>query len=310
MRVLDIMDGFNEVQSGWEKGTSNYWVLAKNEDIDFLADVLHIDSDVLKKYDKKSSQINFFDNYMFLTLNTLEYSENEIITKELNIFLMKDYIITLNPTPLNIINEIIKDIRNFKNCFVVKEKPEPCILLYYILDRLILKSYEIISKLEAKADKIEISILKNPRHEQVDELISLRRQVYIIRKYLNPLRYIGDSLLSNDNLVIEKENIHYFSSLNNKIEKLIASLESLVQDLALVREAFESEIANKTNELMKVFTIIATIFLPLNLMTSMQGMNCKRMPFYDCENGYYFILVIMILTAFILILLFKRKKWL
>ena len=84
----------------------------------------------------------------------------------------------------------------------------------------------------------------------------------------------------------------------------------MVQDLALVREAFESEIANKTNELMKIFTVIATIFLPLNLISSMYGMNLKGIPFVEQDNGCHYVILIMVVVAITLVCVFKRKKWL
>jgi magnesium transporter len=168
----------------------------------------------------------------------------------------------------------------------------------------------VISSLEAHADKIEILILKSARHEHIDELIHLRRQVYKIRKYLNPLRYIGDSLLSNENSIIEKENIGFFKNLSNKIGRLMLSLEGLVQDLALVREAYESEISNKTNELMKIFTLIASIFLPLNLISSMYGMNLRNIPLVEHEHGYYIVSIVMVLISILLLYIFKKKRWL
>ena len=94
------------------------------------------------------------------------------------------------------------------------------------------------------------------------------------------------------------------------LEKLLLSIESLVQDLALVREAFESEISNKTNELMKIFTLIASIFLPLNLITSMYGMNFTDIPFVGMKYGYYVICGIMFTISMVLLCLFKKKKWL
>jgi len=233
-----------------------------------------------------------------------------IIAKEINIYLSKDYIITVFKDKLELIEKLLDDISCSRNCFMLKDKPNPSVVLYYIMDRIIIRNYDIIQNLEAFADKIEINILKNPKNEQIDELIHLRRQVYKTRKYLNPLRYIGDSILSNENDIIEKDYIQNFISINTKIDKLLTALESLVQDLALVREAFESEIANKTNELMKIFTLISAIFLPLNLLTSMYGMNFKRIPFLDCDNGYYYFIIIMILITLLLIIIFKRKKWL
>ena len=312
MRVYDIMDNFKEVKGEWKEGKSNYWILVKGEEIKEIQNKLNLDDDsIFECIDmRQSSKISFYCNYMFLVCNVLIMKNKIIIAKEINIYLSKDYIITVFKDKLELIEKLLDDINCSRNCFMLKDKPNPSVVLYYIMDRIIIRNYDIIQNLEAFADKIEINILKNPKNEQIDELIHLRRQVYKTRKYLNPLRYIGDSILSNENDIIEEDYIKNFISVNTKIDKLLTALESLVQDLALVREAFESEIANKTNELMKIFTLISAIFLPLNLLTSMYGMNFKKLPFIECENGYYYFIIIMILITILLIIIFKRKKWL
>lgn len=312
MKVFDILDGFKEVTHNYELGKSHYWIMLKATEIECMKGKIVIDEESLNECKDycQSSKISFFSGYIFLVFNILYYSNSSVQSKELNIFLSKDYIITVYKDEIDMLSNLIDDIKGGKDCFIIKDKPHPCTVFYYIIDRIILKNYNVISALEAQADRIEISVLKSPQNEQVEELINLRRQVYKIRKYLNPLRYIGDSLVSNENDIIEKKYISYFISLNNKIDKLMLSLESLVQDLALVREAFEAETANKTNELMKIFTLIATIFLPLNLITSMYGMNFKEIPLVCCDHGYYYIILVMILIALGLVLMFKKKKWL
>lgn len=312
MVVYDIINGFKDVTNKWQIGDSYLWILANIYELNDLQKVLVLDGQSIEECIdlEQPSKISFFDGYVFVVFNVLEYEEKSVKSKELNIFLSKDYIITVVKNEINIINDLQKDIKDSKNCLILKDKPQPYILFYYILDRIIVRNYDVISFMEAETDKIEINILKNPKHEQIDELIYLRRQVYKIRKYLNPLRYIGDSLVSNDNSIIDKNDIKYFMSLNNKIDKLMLSVESLVQDLALVREAYESEIANKTNELMKIFTIIATVFLPLNLISSMYGMNVKSIPFMSHDYGYYVVLGIMGTVSFYLIHYFKKKGWL
>jgi Mg2+ and Co2+ transporters len=312
MKIFDLTNNFQDVTENFKFEQSHYWILIHANELEEINKFILLDKDSTDecKNFTQSSKISFFDGYIFIIFNTLDYYNEIVISKELDVFLGKDYIITVYKDEIDIIEELIKDIRDSKNCFMLKEKPRVCVLLYYILDRIIVKNYNVIAALEAQADKIEIRILKNPKHEQIDNLITLRRQVYKIRKYLNPLRYIGDSLVSNDNLIIEKEKIECFVSLDKKIEKLMLALENLVQDLALVREAFESEIANKTNELMKVFTVIATIFLPLNLITSMYGMNLRGMPLVEVDHGCHYVVLMMICIAFILIYIFKKKKWL
>jgi magnesium transporter len=310
--VLDILNSFKEVKEDFEVGKSHYWILLNADELDKIRNIFVLGEESLQECVNLDQfpKLSFFSGYMFIVFNILQYNDSEVVSKELNIFLSKDYIITVYREDLQIIKELIEDINESKNTFILKEKPNASIVLYYILDRIILRNYDVISSLEANADKIEISILRSPRQEQLDELIHQRRQVYKIRKYMNPLRYIGDSLISNENKIIDESNIVYFKNLNNKIEKLMLSIESLVQDLALVREAFESEISNKSNELMKIFTLIASVFLPLNLLTSMYGMNFKNIPFVELEYGYYYMSAAMILISLGLLWLFKKKKWL
>lgn len=312
MRVYDIGNGFKEVSSEWNPGTNYYWIICDAVEIDNLTGVLPLDPETVEECRNinQSSKINFYDSYIFVVFNILKFIKDEIISKELDIYLGKDYIITIYKGDAEIIEELVKDIKEWKNCFMLKENPRPCILFYYILDRIIVRNYNIISQLEADADQIEIDILRKPSEEHAHRLISLRRQVFKIRKFLNPLRYIGDSLIINDNSMIEDANIKYFISLNKKIEKLMQAQEILVQDLALVREAFESEIANKTNGLMKIFTTVTVIFLPLELITGLFGMSFSYMPFREEKYGFYTILAFIIITVLYLARVFKKNKWL
>ncbi|MEY8762860.1 MULTISPECIES: magnesium transporter CorA family protein [Clostridium] len=312
MKVLDIDNNFKEIGKSFDTVHGHYWILLHIDEVQKLNDFLTVDENTIDECKSLSqeSKINFFNGYIFIVFNVLNYMERIVAPRELDVFLSRKYIITVYKYRIDILENLIEDINGWRNCFVLKDNPRPSILLYCILDRIVMKNYDIISALEVEADKIEINILKDPRQDQIDNLITLRRQVYKIRKYLSPLIYIGDSLTINDNLVIEKESLKYFVSLSKKIEKLMISLESLVQDLAMVREAFESEIANKTNELMKIFTVIATIFLPLNLISSIYGTNLKGVPFMEVENGCHYVIIIMTFIAIILICIFKRKKWL
>lgn len=312
MKVYDICRKFALVSDDIKPEESFYWVLTDVTELDKLKEKFSIDEDSIyecRDFDQ-SSRIEYYSRYIFLLINILDYNNGSVYSKELNIFLGRNYIITVYKDNIDIIDSLLKDIKDDKNSNLLKIHHEPAVLLYYILDRVIVKDYNIISMLEAQADKIEIRILKTPQKERIDQLITLRRQVYKVRKCLNPLRYIGDSLISNDNNVIENQTLKYFVRLNEKINKLMMSLESLVQDLGLVREAFEAEMQNKTNDLMKVFTIIAAIFLPLNLITGMYGMNFNNIPFIENEYGYYYVVLFMAILALCLIYIFRRKKWL
>lgn len=241
-------------------------------------------------------------------IGILEQENSEIKSKEMDIFLGEDFIITVYKSPIKLLEELIKDIKENKNCHLLKEIKDPSIILYYILDRIIVKNYNIISELETKGDKIELDILKEPHKEQLNALLFVRREAYKLRKLLKPLRYIGDTLSLNENGIINNEAVVFFKATSKKLEKLMIALDNLSQELALVREAYESEIANKTNELMKVFTIITAIFLPLELVTALFSMSFDYMPFKEYALGFYGVIIFLILVTFILLVIFKHKR--
>lgn len=255
------------------------------------------------------AKVDFYDEYIFLVLNSLKYENGIVIPDEFNIFLNKKFIVTVSKKEVKILEELKSELFNYKNNIFFSRDKSPAKLLYYIIDKLVLNDYQIISTLENVADSLEIHIMKKPDKQFLNGLLHLRHQVHTLRRCIAPLRYIGDNLLVNENGMITTEQLKYFAQINSKIEKLIFSLESLVQYIAMVREAFETEMANKTNELMKLFTIVSMFFSPLSLITGIYGMNFK-MPESRWDYGYLYVIILMLTVSFLLFKYFKKKNWL
>lgn len=288
-----------------------YWMnLNPNELKEINQNVFCFDYETIKECESISqfAKVDFYDKYTFIVLNALKYDNGTVKPDEFNIYLSKNYIITVSKNDVKILKELKEEIINYKNSIFFSKEKSPSKFLYYILDRLILCDYEIINKLENTADALEIQMMKNPEGSFLQAFLHLRHQVHTLRRCIAPLRYIGDNLLCNENNIIEKECIKYFKQINLKIDKLMFSLESLIQYIVLVREAFEAEIANKTNDLMKLFTIIAIFFSPLTLITGIYGMNFK-IPEYSWKYGYFYSLILMAFISICLYIYFKRKKW-
>lgn len=307
MIIFNIEKNF-KIEDNWTKGDFNAWIVVEGEEIKLLKSLFN-DECIEECIDYKQSQrIDYYNEYIFLLINTLEQEAGQIISKEIDIFLGKNFIVTVHKNHLKVLDELIEDIKGEKNCHLLKDIRKPSIILYYILDKIIIRNYNIISDLEGQGDKIELEILKEPKSKQLNRLLFIRRESYKIRKLLKPLRYIGDTLLLNENGVFTEECIVYFRNINRKLEKLMMTLDNLSQELAMVREAYESEIANKTNELMKVFTIITAIFLPLELITAIFSMSFEYIPFKESIYGFYGMLIILSIVAFSLLIIFKNKK--
>lgn len=307
MVIFNIEQNF-KIENSWNEEKGYYWVLLQSNESYLLSPLFHKECIEECLDYKQNSRIDYYKDYIFMVINILEQENKEIISKEVNIFLGKNLIVTVYKDEVSLLDEIITDISEDKNCLLLKEVKRPCMILYYILDRLIINNYNIISDLEVRGDSIEIEILKEPKGEQLNTLLFVRREAYKVRKLLKPLRYIGETILLNENGVIEEESLFYFRNINRKIDKLMFALDNLSQELALVREAYESEIANKTNELMKVFTIITAVFLPLELITAIFSMSFDHMPFKGNCYSFYTIIAFMVLVVLFLWKLFKNRN--
>lgn len=309
MVIFNIEENFKVVKS-WKRWDFPAWILMEEDEVRILEEKFSYEC-VKECIDYRQEQrIDSFKDYSFILINIIEQIDKQIISKELDIFLGTNFIITVYKSKISLLYELIEDIKEGKNCQLFKGKKNPAIILYYILDRIIINNYNIISSLEIEGDKIELEILKNPENKHLNSLLFIRREVYKLRKLIKPLRYIGDTLIIDENKVIGEENKAYFKNINSKIEKLISSLDNLSQELAIVREAYESELANKTNELMKVFTIITAIFLPLELITAIFSMSFEYMPFKSSPYGFYGLIIALFSLALFLLCLFKIRKFL
>jgi len=314
MKVIEINNEIKEIKIEDMQLDSKfmYWIILNPEELKNHNNIFNFHSLTIHECfdEKQNAKLDYYDDYDFLVLNVIDYKDKTINSNELNIFVGSNYIITVTRKEILMLGELEHELINFKQNVIFNSDRSVIKILFYILDRIIFNDYEVISKLENSADNIEIKVLKNPDKRYLNELIHLRRQVHRLRNFLNPMRYVGDNLLCNDNKIIDSSYIRYFEQIGNKIEKLIYSMDSLVQYLVLVREAFEAEIANKTNEIMKIFTIIAAIFLPLSLITGIFGMNFEHMSILKLEWGFSAIVFLMVSIAFIMFIIFKKKKWL
>lgn len=309
MIIYNISKLFKE-ESTYDLSKYLYWFILNEEELCKMP--FEIDNECIQEYNflNRFSRINFYNEYTFIGLSVLEFDDVNLKFNDVNIFFGKNYLITMYKEDSELLISLINDLKENKNCFVAKNNPKISTFLYMILDRIILKNYSVINSLSSKGDKIEISILRDDSRRSFEELVKLRAQVYRVKKYLYPLRYIGDSLILNENKILDNWDISLFEKINDKFQKLTLSIENLNQQLSLVREAYESEISNKTNELMKVFTLVASIFLPLDLLTSFFGMSFEIMPFKSSCYAIYIIIGVMILIVCFLVLLFKKKDWL
>jgi magnesium transporter len=189
-------------------------------------------------------------------------------------------------------------------------------LAYALLDAVVDHYFLILEKLGEKIEGLEEDLLTNPTTETMQSIHNLKREMIFLRKSVWPLREVVNSLEKGESKLIKKSTKIYLRDVYDHTIQVMDSVESFRDVLSGMLDLYLSVISNKMNEVMKVLTIIATIFIPLTFIAGIYGMNFNpeaspfNMPELNWHFGYPAVWLVMILIGLTMLGFFKNKKWL
>jgi magnesium transporter len=179
-------------------------------------------------------------------------------------------------------------------------------LLVQLLDTILDNFFSAIDTLNEECALLEKAILRNPDEETTLALENLKRSAQSIKKALGPFREVLLNILNEDSGLIRKENIRYFKDLINTTTSAIDEIDNTQKTLESLTNIYFASLSQKMNEIMKVLTTVATIFIPLTFVAGIYGMNFDYMPELSMRYGYFFVLGIMLLVSVVMVIYFKR----
>ena len=171
-----------------------------------------------------------------------------------------------------------------------------------------------ITVIEAFGDKIEDLeddvFVSSSDNEMINSIQLLKREVLKIRRSASPLREVISKLNKTESTFVEEKTHDYLRDLYDHIINVNENIEIYREMIWSLMDMYMSIISNKMNEVMKVLTIIATIFIPLTFIAGIYGMNFTNMPELQAKNGYFILLGVMVVLFILMLFYFRRKKWL
>lgn len=249
-----------------------------------------------------------FGNYIFVVLKMFFYDENKKWTKaeQVSLILGSNFVISFQEEESDIFNSIRERIKNGKGR---ARKLGADYLAYSLLDAIVDHYFIILEKLGERIEDLEDELVTRPEPKILEEIHRLRREMIFLRKSIWPLREIIACLERGETSLIQKSTEIYLRDVYDHTIQVMDAVETYRDMLAGMLETYLSSISNKMNEVMKVLTIIATIFIPLTFIVGIYGMNFKFIPELEWRWGYLIIWIIMIIVAVFMIFYFKRKRW-
>lgn len=181
-------------------------------------------------------------------------------------------------------------------------------IFHLFLDRLTYDDAVALDQLEQEITDLEESLITTKKSDVIGNIITLRKKLFSLKRYYEQFLVIAEEIEENENGFIDKKTMRYFRMITGRIDRLYHDVLNLRDYVTQVREAYQAQIDIDLNSIMKFFTVITSIFLPLTLLVGWYGMNVK-MPEYGWEYGYPFVIAISIAMVAVTIFLFKKRKW-
>jgi len=263
------------------------------------------------------SKVDIYQNYTFLVFIFPFYvpKTREIEAAEIDIFISNKYLITVqHGNNLDIFNNFFEKFRLSPDLRQEHSDKSPERLIYELFNRLYLYCFPMVDHLSFDCDEIEKAIFGGKEKEMVSEILIIRRNITDFRKIMqvhkNTLKKMIFNFKDNPLYVMKKTDL-YFESLIDTTKEIWDTLENLKERIEALQQTNESQISFKLSDIMRILTIISVLTLPINLLATTFGMNTvNNMPFINDPYGFWHIVGIMAVLLTIMLVIFKKNKWL
>lgn len=250
------------------------------------------------------------EDYICIVLKMLYYDEknDEIDTEQVSLVLGPNFVLSFQEgREGDVFNPVRLRIQNGKGRI---RKMGSDYLAYALIDVIVDSYFGILDKLGERIEFLEEDLVSDPRPNTLQAIHHLKRELLFLRRSIWPLREALSNLARNESdLITESINIHLRDVYDHTIQ-VIDTIEIFREMVSGMLDIYLSSISNKLNEVMKVLTIITTIFIPLSLVAGIYGMNFEYMPELKWPWGYPLIIMLMFAIGVSMVFYFKRKRWL
>ena len=250
-----------------------------------------------------------YDGYSFIVLRMLRFNEDKgkIEDEQLSLIVGSSFVISFQEYEGDVFDPIRNRIREDKG---IIRKSKSDYLAYTLIDTIVDNYFVIFEKIEESAEKIEEKLSSRATPESLQEINTLKREIISIRRAIWPLREFLGMIGKGDSTLFAESTILYLRDVYDHTIQLIDMADTLREIISDLTNLYLSAVSNRLNEIMKVLTIISTIFIPMTFLAGVYGMNFENMPELKLRLGYPSVLLVMVGIGVVMLIYFRRKRWL
>lgn len=254
------------------------------------------------------AKIEEYPEHIFFVLRMMSFKEEtgDLNVGQVSIVLSKNSVLSFQEDDFPIFDPVLHRLRN--NAPRLR-KEGPDYLAYALIDTIVDHYFKVMEKFGDEIEALEDVILEDFDDDIPQHIHALRRKLIFFRKALWPLRDSLNTLLREESHLVNEENKIYFRDVYDHLVQIIDGVENYRDMILGMLDMYMSQVSNKMNEVMKVLTIIATIFIPLTFIAGIYGMNFEYMPELSVPWAYPAVWGVMIAATLGMVYYFRKKKW-
>jgi magnesium transporter len=253
-----------------------------------------------------------FEDYQsgfYLTLRNFKFiSETRtIVPEQVSIYAGANYVFSFQEDAEELFGEVITRLESGRG--KLRQRGADY-LVYALMDRIVDGYFVLLDQIGESIEDLETEILNNLSRHTKQQIHDLKRQLLSLRRSISPLRDAIGLLIKSDSKYISDQTIIFLRDLYDHCIQVFDILETSRDNLTSLQDLYNSELSFKTNSVMQVLTVVATIFIPLTFLVGVYGMNFDYLPELHWKHSYFILWLIMIFVALIMLVYFRKKKWL
>ena len=253
-------------------------------------------------------KIEDFENYIFFILKMLYTDEKtkEVHSEQVSLILGKNFVISFQESKGDVFETVRERIRKGKGRI---RKMGSDYLAYALIDAIVDNYFTILENIGDRVEGMENDVVTNPDPELLQKIYNLKREMIYLRKSVWPLREVINGLLREESKLIKNSTHIFLRDLYDHTIQTIDTIETFRDMISGMLDIYMSSVSNKMNEVMKVLTIFAAIFIPLTFIVGIYGMNFQYMPELSIPWAYPLVWIVILIVGISLLGFFKHKKW-
>ena len=253
-------------------------------------------------------KIDEYKDYYFIVAKMLyRKADGTLENEHISIVLGKNYVLTFQEAGGDVFDGVRERLSNAKGRIRTRGADY---LVFALLDAIVDNYFVVVEDMSDRIETLEEQLFqKQPSDDMTFEIQELKRTILRIRRAVFPLREVVSRLEKLDSGLIQEHTGNYIRDLYDHIVQATENIEIYREMTWGLMDMYMTTISNKMNEVMKVLTIMASIFIPLTFLAGIYGMNFKYMPELDWKYSYPVLLILMLLMIVGMLLFFKRKRW-